>query len=70
MSNDCVDYFVTIVLKPLSAECHVVMDQSSDVVLDTPKVKLFAVSNLILLSFYTNLAGFVFVSLHWILDKT
>lgn len=36
--NDCVDYFVPIVLKPLSAECHVVMDQSSDIVLDTPKV--------------------------------
>ena len=26
------------VLKPLSAECHVVMDQSSEIVLDTPKV--------------------------------
>ena len=26
------------VLKPLSAECHVIMDQSSEIVLDTPKV--------------------------------
>ena len=26
------------VLKPFSAECHVVMDQSSEIVLDTPKV--------------------------------
>ena len=26
------------VLKPLSAECHVVMDQSSEIILDTPKV--------------------------------
>lgn len=26
------------ILKPLSAECHVVMDQSSEIVLDTPKL--------------------------------
>ena len=38
-SNDRVNNFLLIVLKPLSAECHVIMDQSSDIVLDTPKVK-------------------------------
>ena len=27
-----------IVLKPLSAECHVIVDQSSEIILDTPKV--------------------------------
>ena len=32
-----VTYFFKV-LKPLSAECHVVMDQSSEIVLDTPKV--------------------------------
>ena len=46
--SDFFDYFVPIVLKPLSAECHVVMDQSSDIVLDTPKVKLCTISH----SFY------------------
>ena len=27
-----------IVLKPLSAECHVIVDQSSEIIFDTPKV--------------------------------
>ena len=27
-----------IVLKPLSAECHVIVDQSSEIILDAPKV--------------------------------
>ena len=54
--NDCVDYFVPIVLKPLSAECHVVMDQSSDVVLDTPKVKLCPISNFVLRGYHSNVA--------------
>ena len=27
-----------IVLKPLSAECHVIVDQSSEIIRDTPKV--------------------------------
>lgn len=63
--NDCVDYFVPIVLKPLSAECHVVMDQSSDIVLDTPKVKFCTISNSILLGYYvySHLAGTVFILL-------
>ena len=37
-NNDCVYHFVPTVLKPLSAECHVIMDQSSEIVLNTPKV--------------------------------
>ena len=39
--NGHVDCFAPTVLKPLSAECHVVMDQSSEIVLDTPKVKQY-----------------------------
>ena len=30
--------FCLIVLKPLCAECHVIMDQSSEILLDVPKV--------------------------------
>ena len=37
-----VDILSFTVLKPLSAECHVIMDQSSDIVLDTPKVNELA----------------------------
>lgn len=58
--NDCVNYFVPIVLKPLSAECHVVMDQSSDIVFDTPKVKHCTSSNFVLLGYKSNVVGTVF----------
>ena len=38
-SEMCAHCFILVVLKPLSAECHVIMDQSTEIVLDTPKVE-------------------------------
>lgn len=42
------------ILKPLSAECHVVMDQSSDIVLDTPKLLIEVLQQELLLAFSQN----------------
>lgn len=42
------------ILKPLSAECHVVMDQSSDIVLDTPKFLIEVLQQELLLAFSQN----------------
>jgi len=46
------------------------MDQSSDIVLDTPKVKLCTISNSVLLGYYvySHLTGTVFIYC-WALDR-
>lgn len=62
------------VLKPLSAECHVVMDQSSEIVLDTPKVFekvckfLFLKSSLLLVENHYSLFFKIFFSLQLLIE--